>query len=390
MRICHVIPSLRATMGGIPVTMVGLARGLGAAGFDQRILTTGVGGQAKELRPTSDVGTPIPIERLRVWGPPQYGITTELSRIAATVRWADAVSVHGIWSALGLMAMRAAKRAHVPYVVHAYGMLDPRALSRSAGRKRLAGQVAFFPALRDAAAIVYACDQERRDAESTIGKLPPGVVVPYTVDPPAGPAPSVDVAAFRAAIGGRDAAPRMLFLGRLDGKKRPDLAIEAVASLTRAGRPVRLVLVGEGQAEYVESLRSRAAQLGVTDRVHFHGPLYGPAKWAAFAASDAFVLPSEQESLAIAVLEAAASGLPIVTTPYVAGWEEVAAIGRVRTTDTNVDSVAAGWTALIDHLSEEKSLAAAGAPEVRRAYSTARCTALLAALYEQTLQAKGP
>ncbi len=61
-------------------------------------------------------------------------------------------------------------------------------------------------------------------------------------------------------------------------------------------------------------LKALAAGLGVGETVHFAGPLYGPDKAAAFASSDAFILPSFSEGMPNAALEAWAHGLPSLLT----------------------------------------------------------------------------
>jgi glycosyltransferase involved in cell wall biosynthesis len=382
MRICQVIPSLSPSAGGIPVTLVGLARSLGSLDCDQRIVTTGQ--SPLEIEPRRSDGAALPVVRLANFGPRQYGLTLAVGRLGDTVGWSEVVSVHGIWTMLGTAAMVAARRRKIPYFVHAHGMLDPRALSRSALKKRLIGSATIFPLIRRAAGIVYGCEQERRDAEAATKGLPPGVVVPYTVDPPAIAVTAEDIDAFRRKSGLQDGI-RLLFLGRLDAKKRPDLAIEAVAALASQGSNVRLVIVGDGEPGYVEGLRTLAKASGAADRVVFLGPLFGNDKWIAYASCDVYVLPSEQESLAITMLEAAASGLPIVTTPYVAGWEEVAGLGKVRIVDTSVASVTAGLVTLLASLPQDQRAAQAGAQAVRDSYSSSRSAGLLAAAYRSAV-----
>lgn len=102
-------------------------------------------------------------------------------------------------------------------------------------------------------------------------------------------------------------------VGRLIRHKRLDLLLEAVALLRRRGTGVSCRIVGNGPER--GALHGQAAELGIADLVDFRHDvesqqqLYGHLK-----AASAFVFPSEREGFGIALLEALASGLPVITT----------------------------------------------------------------------------
>ena len=84
-----------------------------------------------------------------------------------------------------------------------------------------------------------------------------------------------------------------------------------MALLAAAGRPVQLVLAGE---QDVDLLRDRLTAMGLGDRVQCH-PSLSPAPLAEVLQTlDLFVIPSHQEGLCIAALEAMACGVPVVST----------------------------------------------------------------------------
>lgn len=96
--------------------------------------------------------------------------------------------------------------------------------------------------------------------------------------------------------------PRLLFVGRLQPRKRVDLLLEACASLAE---PVELWIVGEGPARSdLESLARR-----VFPAAEFHGDQRGPALEALFDQADLFVLPGTG---GLAVQQALAHGLPVI------------------------------------------------------------------------------
>jgi len=111
----------------------------------------------------------------------------------------------------------------------------------------------------------------------------------------------------------RDRQPRTLItvgnLGHL--YKAPDLLIDAFAECGRRLRSLKLIVVGDGR--YRAELESRAMRKGIGERVEFLGRLHsgGPVR-AALDRADLFVLPSHQEGLPRAMIEAMARGLPCI------------------------------------------------------------------------------
>ena len=105
--------------------------------------------------------------------------------------------------------------------------------------------------------------------------------------------------------------------------KAPDILIDAVANCTRKGLDLNLVLVGDGK--HRPELEEQAKALGLSDRIHFLGQLSaGDTVRAELDRSDLFVLPSYQEGLPRATIEAMARGLPCIGST-VGGFPELLA-----------------------------------------------------------------
>ncbi len=103
---------------------------------------------------------------------------------------------------------------------------------------------------------------------------------------------------------------KLIFVGTMAQLyKAPDVLIDAVKMCVNDGRDVELVLVGSGQ--YQLKVESRAAACGLANRVQFRGQLTTPeAVRAELDQADLFVLPSRQEGLPRAMIEAMARALP--------------------------------------------------------------------------------
>ncbi len=115
--------------------------------------------------------------------------------------------------------------------------------------------------------------------------------------------------------------PHLLAVGRLSHEKGFDLLLEAFASLRLRYPGADLCVLGTGPEQ--QSLLALTDSLGIADRVHFTGYVSRPEAW--FGGATLFVLPSRSEGLPNALLEAAAAGLPICSTPCSDGVVELIA-----------------------------------------------------------------
>jgi len=116
-------------------------------------------------------------------------------------------------------------------------------------------------------------------------------------------------------------APVFLFAGELRTRRKGlDTALRALA-LTPQGH---LAVAGAPRGSPFPSLATR---LGISDRVHWLG--FERDMPALMRAVDAFVFPSRYESMSLAILEAMASGVPVLTARTAGGAEILGAGGRV-------------------------------------------------------------
>lgn len=124
----------------------------------------------------------------------------------------------------------------------------------------------------------------------------------------------VDLGAFAAERTGRREGPvRILCSGRLIERKGQHHLLEAFARLRQGGlTDVHLVFAGTGDME--AQLHEQCRQAGLTDRVTFLGYVERERMPAVYADADLFVLPSHSEGMSMALLEAMASGLPVIVT----------------------------------------------------------------------------
>ena len=116
------------------------------------------------------------------------------------------------------------------------------------------------------------------------------------------------------------------FVGRMVEKKGLIYLIEAVAMLKARGHDISVEVVGDGPEE--SALRTAAASAGVGDRIVFHGRQPNESVLRLMAEANCLVLPSvtaadgDQEGIPVTLMEAMATGLPVVST-YHSGIPEL-------------------------------------------------------------------
>lgn len=107
---------------------------------------------------------------------------------------------------------------------------------------------------------------------------------------------------------------RLLFVGRISTQKSLDVLLHALAALEResSGTDWRLDLVGDGPEK--PRLSALAESLGIADRIRWRGWALKPEMPGVYREADLFVFPSSDEGMPNSVLEALASGLPVVAS----------------------------------------------------------------------------
>jgi glycosyltransferase involved in cell wall biosynthesis len=195
----------------------------------------------------------------------------------------------------------------VPYIVSLRGSDVPGANARLKLDYRVLGPLVFRPIWKKAAALV-ACSAGLKARALRFLPSAPIEVIPNGVDLERFHPPDA------AAQAERPESPvlRLLTVGRLSVTKRVPLLIEAVERLARRGGNVHLTIVGGGALE--TELRRRLSEKNLRGIVTLTGRHDARHMPEVYRGHDVFVSASMQEGMSNAMLEAMASGLPIVTT----------------------------------------------------------------------------
>lgn len=252
---------------------------------------------------------------------------------------ADVLSVHQVLSAVAALAPGgAACRArmcsfYAPYNLEYLARYRSGRESGSApfGARAVATVLARADryVLRRCDEVLVLSDYSRRqiaDLDSTI--LQRTHVAPAGVDLELfRPAADADERrASAAAVGlGHVEVPIVLSVRRLVPRMGLTDLLDATATLIRAGRPMHLVIAGDGEQR--DALQQRAAELGLGEAVSFLGRVPDADLFALYRAASLFVLPTRSlEGFGMVTAEALASGLPVVATDAGASGEVLSGV----------------------------------------------------------------
>lgn len=395
MKVLHVIPAIATRYGGPSYSVIGMCRALSdlAAGVEVTIVTTDADGAD---------GLDVPLDtRTRYEGVPAYFFHRNRARkwkfssglakwVRANVGGFDLVHIHSVFCHASYVAGAAARRHRVPYIVRPLGMLDPWSMSQRSIKKRLYLQLVERRALSCAAAIHYTTDAEARLAESALPWLPRSMVVPLGIERNRF-CPLPERGQFRRRYASLDGdAPLVLFLSRIHPKKGLELLLEAIVLGQGMVSKAHLVIAGSGERAYVERLRARVKALGLTERVAFTGWLSGREKIEALVDSDLFVLPSFQENFGVAVVEAMASGTPVIVGSGVNLKEALLAAGAGVAVGQSPDELREALALLLEDTARRKQMGTAGREFALREFAWPTVASRLLQAYEKLLAAPSP
>lgn len=208
--------------------------------------------------------------------------------------------IHANWSVCGMLAGFAGRLRGKPVVTTLRGSDVARAASSRIDSLFLSAAVRFSTTLVCVSTAMAAALRERfpaRAADIHVGMNGADEAFFKTARPPSGP------------------TLRILAVGSLVRNKGFDILVEALALAVRRAS-MHVTLVGAGPER--DALQTLAAACGVSGLIEFAGPVAPPAMPARYAAADLFVLSSRSEGRPNVVLEALASGLPVISTDLAA------------------------------------------------------------------------
>ncbi|MBN2117224.1 MAG: glycosyltransferase [Anaerolineales bacterium] len=229
-----------------------------------------------------------------------------LLKLPALIRWSDVVHLAFIYSFPTIPTLLLSRIWHKPLVWSLHGALlrdqkFPKAQRRNLKRLWMGICNAMVQSHR---VTLHVTSEEEKSASAA--RIPNAKVrvIRHCVETP-------------ATLPEREYLPegrmRLLFLGRLDPVKGLENLLEAMKQIDDPS--ITLSICGDGDAQYVSSLKQYIRRLGLLDNyVHFLGQVDGIFKTNAFLSSDVSILPSYSENFGMAVAESLAHGVPVIVS----------------------------------------------------------------------------
>lgn len=255
-----------------------------------------------------------------LWSPDESALSTPLLdarapviRLGGTLADAyrqfgkpDLVHDNGIWLAHHHAIAALAAKARLARVVSTRGMLEPWALQHKGWKKRIAWPVYQRRDLQRARWL-HATAAAESEALAALALKVPIRVIPNGVDLPL----LGDIRGPRAATQNNE-DKTAIFVGRIYPVKGLPMLIEAWSRVRPQGW--RLEIVGPDEAGHRAEVEQAIDATGLQRFVVFRGPLHDAAKLDALLRADLFVLPTHSENFGMAIAEALAHELPVLTT----------------------------------------------------------------------------
>lgn len=301
MKVVHYIPSIDRTSGGVGAYMQLLAKELGKL-CDLYIVT-------------SASKKPLPIENAKVITIPSK--LTEFQKMKK--EWynllneiePDIVHINCCWMPQSAFTQKWTQKLGYKIILSPHGMLEPWIISRHYWTKKVPALLLYQKAAVVNADCIHATAESEKENLLKLGYNNRIEVVANGID--------VDSIVMKDNW---ERKKNILFLSRVHIKKGVEFLLEAVAMIKDKIEGYTINIAGEGESEYILSLKNKAKGLGISGMVNFCGGVYGEKKWKLFREADVFVLPTYSENFGIVVGEALACGTPVITTKGTP-WEEL-------------------------------------------------------------------
>lgn len=269
-------------------------------------------------------------------------------RLRDLVLRADIVHLMGYWSPLGVLTSLMARRLGVPYVICPAGALP--LFGRSRLLKRAFNYLIGHGQVLNARGWIAVTASELPDF-SAYGVDPTAVaIIPNGVEES-----EFATQLRRCVLDNTNVLPPrfVLFMGRLNFIKGPDLLLEAFGKVACEFPDIHLLFAGPDEGMQA-LLRRRAVELAIDSRVRFMGFVTGCEKVTLYRSAMLLVVPSRLEAMSIVAVEAGICGLPVLMTDR-CGLNDIREIEPGLIVPANTEALADGLRLSLEDTERSRS-----------------------------------
>jgi len=290
---------------------------------------------------------------LPCWSRRWYLPAPKLLTMYRLVREADVILLMNHWTFINAIIYWLARLTGTPYIICPAGALP--LFGRSQGFKRWYNRLVGAALVKHCAAAIAIAEDEMPLLQTY------GVDKEHIIHIPNGVREQdfacSDASLFRQKTGVVD-EEYVLFVGRLNQIKGPDLLLHAFITIADQFPHLHLVFAGP-DGGMLASLQQAATAAGLTGRIHFAGYTGGELKSSAYHGASLLVVPSRQEAMSIVALEAAICGVPVVLTDQ-CGFDALSEAGAARLAEASAVSLAESIQVLMLDAETRQRMGAAG------------------------------
>jgi glycosyltransferase involved in cell wall biosynthesis len=302
----HIVAHAGLNSGGEGLAATLYAESLARSGCDVTLISNSISGS--QVSKTLGYGfftlKLIPIQSNLIFR--LYSQYKEMNRIYKKNQ-IDLIHIHGMWSSCVTISAFFAYIKSIPFVISPHGCIEPWALNHKYFKKWLALKIYQKRILHLALALVATSTKEsesirRLNLKQPVALIPNGVEVSHLKKKKKS---KIKTLLFLSRIHPIKGLHDLVFAW--DVVKRPDW---------------RILIAGAGESDYVSKIKSLIREKGLDFYFEFVGFVEGRRKQECFDAADIFILPTYSENFGIAIAEALANELPVITTTG-APWRDL-------------------------------------------------------------------
>jgi len=396
MRVLHVVPWYEPawSAGGTATAVKTLCRSLAAQGVEVTVYTTNDGGGGTYL--DVPLEQPLDLGGVEVWyfrcgllgdwkaAAFSQGLNRKLRE---TIAHFDLIHVSSTRHWHGFQVYRLAQLYAKPYIITPHGSLMAWWMRDIGHRYWKIIYMRLFESrvINKAAAIHFLSKGERESSRAYIHGRP-SFVVPNGIRQEEFECQPQAKAHMRKRHGVPDEATLLLFLGRIHPQKNIHLMIQALAQLQDVAQRTIFFIVGPvGDARYYQSILETIRSTGLNDRVRIFPPISRAEVPGWFAMADLLVLPSKVEGVSMSVIEAAASGVPVLISNRAANYREIEEDRSGVVVEPRIESILEALRSLLSDPQLLTQLSQNARSSARKRYSIERIATQMLTAYHDVL-----